>query len=390
MNSLLKKIKEYFTPHQENDYKPHFSATSSILFISSAMVVVFLFSVFQYSAISRGNNYLAAVISSTLVDITNENRISYGKGTLIVSPILMGAAQAKADDMAKKSYFAHTSPEGVTPWHWFEKVGYTFSYAGENLAVNFSDSIDVSEAWMNSPGHKANILNDRFTEIGIATSQGVYKGEPTTFVVQLFGKPEVTKAKEMGRVVVKKENITTSPRSTTTPTEVAGATLETITVDDMFIAVKNSTAIDANTAQIIRVPEDAWVARFLVSPKTALTYAYIVFGILIIMALALDTFIEIRRRHLVHLWYAVLLWIPLLAILYVGGAYIMTSKTTLTLAYVFLGALITIALAIETFVEIRRKHSAHIVYALVLWGLLFGLLYFAGEYVFPDVVVLSM
>lgn len=387
MNPLLKKIKEYFTPHQENDYKPHFSATNSILFISSMMVAVFFFSVSQYLEISKGNNYLAAVISGTLVDITNENRISYGKGPLVMNPVLMGAAQSKADDMAMKSYFAHTSPEGVTPWHWFEKVGYTFSYAGENLAVNFSDSIDVGESWMNSPGHRANILNDRFTEIGIATSRGVYKGEPTIFVVQLFGKPSVADIREVGTVVVKKEKITTSQASTTIPTEVAGATLETITVDDMFIAVKNSTATDANTAQIIKVPEEAWISRFLVSPKTTLAYAYIIFCILIVLALALDTFIEVRRRHLVHLVYAVLLWIPLFAILYVGGSYIMTSKATLTFAYVFLGTLITVALAIATFVEVRRKHSVHIVYSLILWVPLFALLYFAGGYVFPDVVV---
>lgn len=322
MNIFLRKFKEYFIPHRENDYKPHFFATTSLLFISGAMVSAFLVSVIQYTAISNGNNYLSAVISSTLVDITNENRIQYGKGTLIMNPVLMGAAQAKADDMAVKSYFAHTSPEGVTPWHWFAKVGYTFSYAGENLAVNFSDSIDVGEAWMNSPGHRANILNDRFTETGIATSRGVYKGESTVFVVQLFGKPAVAQVREVGGVVVTKENITTSPASTTIPTEVAGATLETITVDDMFIAVKNSTATDVNTAQIIKVPEESWIARFLVSPKTTLTYVYAIFGALIVLALALDTFIEIRRRHRVHLVYALLLWVLLSAILYFAGVYI--------------------------------------------------------------------
>lgn len=398
MNTFIKRFKEYFTPHKENDYKLHFSASSSILLLSAAMVVLFSLAVLQYTSISSGNNYLASVISSTLVDITNENRIAYGKGTLVMNPVLMGAAQAKANDMAEKSYFAHISPEGVTPWHWFDKVGYKFSYAGENLAVNFSDSIDVGEAWMNSPGHRANILNDHFTEIGIATSRGIYEGRPTIFVVQLFGRPALAQVAQRGQVVIKKETtaiektplaIASTTVAITTPLkEVAGASLETITVNDMFVAVKNNMATDTNTVSTINIPETSWIARLLVSPQTTLTYAYMIFGVLIVLALALDTFIEIRRRHMVHLAYAVLLWIPLIAILYVGGSYIMTSKTTLTFAYVFLGTLITVALAIETFVEIRRKHSAHIVYALILWVLLFILLYVGQAYVFPHVIVL--
>jgi hypothetical protein len=103
--------------------------------------------------------------------------------------LLTVAAQDKANDEATKGYFAHTSPQGLTPWYWFQQVGYNFDYAGENLAVNFSDSEDVTTAWMNSPEHRANILNTDFTQIGIAAAQGVYEGEPTTFVVEEFGTP---------------------------------------------------------------------------------------------------------------------------------------------------------------------------------------------------------
>jgi hypothetical protein len=91
--------------------------------------------------------------------------------------------------MASKGYFEHTSPQGLTPWYWFENVGYNFSYAGENLAVNFSDSRDVTNAWMNSPEHRANILSGDFTQIGIATAQGVYNGQQVVFVVEEFGTP---------------------------------------------------------------------------------------------------------------------------------------------------------------------------------------------------------
>lgn len=132
---------------------------------------------------------LAAVVASVLVELTNNDRTSSGLGTLAVSPVLTAVAEAKAADMAEKGYFAHVSPEGLTPWHWFKQEGYQFAYAGENLAIDFSESPDVVRAWMQSPTHRANILGTRFTEIGIAVRQGMYQGRPTTFVVQVFGTP---------------------------------------------------------------------------------------------------------------------------------------------------------------------------------------------------------
>src|SRR3989338_10289262 len=106
-----------------------------------------------------------------------------------MSPILQKAAQLKAEDMAAKEYFAHDSPEGLKPWHWFEEAGYDFRSAGENLAVYFSDSAEVERAWMNSPSHRANLLSEHFTEIGIALSQGQYQGHDTVYVVQMFASP---------------------------------------------------------------------------------------------------------------------------------------------------------------------------------------------------------
>lgn len=132
---------------------------------------------------------VAAVISSVLVELTNADRTSQGLATLTVSPVLTAVAEAKAADMAEKGYFAHTSPEGKTPWYWFKEKGYTFTYAGENLAIDFHESPDVQRAWMQSPTHRANIVGTQFTEIGIATREGLYQGRPTTYVVQVFGTP---------------------------------------------------------------------------------------------------------------------------------------------------------------------------------------------------------
>ncbi len=155
--------------------------------VALLVVVVGLGAIANAPLLVRSMPEVAAVISAVLVELTNNDRTTSGLGTLAQSPTLTAVAQAKADDMAVKGYFAHTSPEGVTPWHWFSEAGYKFSYAGENLAVDFSESDDVERAWMNSPTHRANIVGTQFTEIGIATANGTYQGRPTTFVVQEFG-----------------------------------------------------------------------------------------------------------------------------------------------------------------------------------------------------------
>lgn len=132
---------------------------------------------------------VAAVISSVLVELANADRSAQGLATLTVSPTLTEVARAKAEHMAAHQYFAHTAPDGTTPWHWFKEKNYQFLYAGENLAIDFSESTDVNRAWMQSPTHRANIVGTQFSEIGIATVDGMYQGRPTTYVVQVFGTP---------------------------------------------------------------------------------------------------------------------------------------------------------------------------------------------------------
>jgi uncharacterized protein YkwD len=132
---------------------------------------------------------LSAIYASVLVNLTNRDRVLNNLSELKVNSLLEKAAQMKADDMAARSYFAHNTPEGKAPWYWLELAGYEYLYAGENLAVNFQNSEEVQTAWMNSRGHFLNIVNPKFTEIGIATSTGFYKGREAIFVVQMFGTP---------------------------------------------------------------------------------------------------------------------------------------------------------------------------------------------------------
>lgn len=165
--------------------------------LSTVLVIV---SIFLFSSIFSKSNFfqylsvksfqISNIISGVLSSDTNDYRVSDSKKPLVLSDKLTRSAQMKADDMARRGYFSHMGPLGESPWSWFEKVGYKYEYAGENLAVDFSESKDVSTAWFNSATHKANLLNPNFTEIGIGIAEGIYNGHKTTFVVQFFGKPE--------------------------------------------------------------------------------------------------------------------------------------------------------------------------------------------------------
>jgi uncharacterized protein YkwD len=129
----------------------------------------------------------ASVVSYRLVDLTNESREENGLPRLKTNYLLTQAAMLKAKDMAAKEYFAHISPTGYGISYFLDEVDYDYLFAGENLAVRFVTSEGVTNAWLNSPTHKANIMNARFTEMGIAVVKGTYKGQETTFVAQVFG-----------------------------------------------------------------------------------------------------------------------------------------------------------------------------------------------------------
>jgi len=185
----MNRFHRFFIPSEHNDYRP-----SSLEVRASGIMLLLILCTFALANVHAillvsSDWFIGSIIPATLVTLSNDQRVGDALPTLTRNATLDAAAQLKANDMAEKGYFAHESPEGMTPWHWFGVAGYNYAYAGENLAVLFSDSEDVVRAWMNSPGHRANILGSHYTEIGIGTAKGIYKGAPTVFVVQLFGTP---------------------------------------------------------------------------------------------------------------------------------------------------------------------------------------------------------
>ena len=149
-----------------------------VLVIVSAGVIV---------SITAGKTIASDITTEKVIALTNASRAETGEDALIANLKLSQAAEAKASDMMESNYFSHTSPDGKTPWSWIQKEDYDYVYAGENLAMDFHSAEKMEEAWMASPTHRANILNQNYHEIGTAVKEGIINGHETTLAVVMFG-----------------------------------------------------------------------------------------------------------------------------------------------------------------------------------------------------------
>lgn len=121
---------------------------------------------------------------------TNQYRSENGLPALTRNNLLDEAAKNKVSDMFAKQYFDHVSPDGIAPAELVLSVGYNYRYTGENLAMgNFTDEKALVDAWMASPGHRANILNKNYSEIGVATGLNNILNYYTWLAVQEFASP---------------------------------------------------------------------------------------------------------------------------------------------------------------------------------------------------------
>ncbi len=185
--NILKHLRDHFIPHADNNYKPHALAHRTMSLYAGLLISLKLLAIFSLGFLPENQALSSALTTRNILELTNYSRESYNEQPLLENPQLDQAAQAKAQDMLDNQYFAHNSPQGRTPWDFIKASGYNYAVAGENLAINFYSAEGVEQAWMNSPGHKANILNKDFQDIGIGIVQGQYNGVKAVFVVQMFG-----------------------------------------------------------------------------------------------------------------------------------------------------------------------------------------------------------
>ncbi len=133
----------------------------------------------------------SSVISARdVIQFTNIERTSRGLAALGENAMLDQAALKKAKDILKRQYFAHVAPGGETMSMIVTEGGYQYLVVGENLALgNFASSSALVQAWMNSPGHRANILNGSYREIGVGIVTGLYEKQLSVVGVQVFATP---------------------------------------------------------------------------------------------------------------------------------------------------------------------------------------------------------
>ena len=124
--------------------------------------------------------------AEAVLKLVNAERSKAGLQPLTLSDKLTNIAYTKAKDMADKGYFSHESPTYGSPFDMLKQFGVSYSYAGENIAAGQKTAEEVMNSWMNSSGHKANILNKNYTQIGVGFYRG---GQYGTEWVQLFIKP---------------------------------------------------------------------------------------------------------------------------------------------------------------------------------------------------------
>lgn len=180
--------------------------------------------------------YATAVSSDGLLNATNQRRSDATVGSLSIDTKLTQAAQAKANDMATRNYWAHNTPEGTPPWTFITNAGYSYSRAGENLACGFNESTQVITGWYNSPSHRDNLLGAEYKHVGfgIANAANYNCGDlavnPQTVVVAMYGTPYEAQAEPVPAPAPKVQSPATQPAAGSSNTPVPSDAIKTHTV----------------------------------------------------------------------------------------------------------------------------------------------------------------
>jgi len=343
MKKFLEKIVHTVVPHEKNRNVPHLLRKEFVAVLFIFVVILFYFNENNFNII-RKLNLTATVYPAVLADLTNQDRTTAGVPKLAWNNSLQKSAELKAEDMIKNGYFAHTSPAGITPWFWLVKTNYNFIYAGENLAINFTESNDVEDAWLNSPKHRENIMNSHFSEIGITALDGFYQGRNTTFVVEFFGLPTETKIAEAStNTAISTPTTKIKTKITTVKPTVEGVSTEstepvapikiieqTDEPTNKFISAQNIDIVNAGTEGDSNLsqnkPLSTWYMRLIVSPTNTIKTIYTIILGLIATAMTLMFTKEYQKHHFKHLIMGAILIVLIVTSLYFSSIFLSSSS----------------------------------------------------------------
>ncbi len=189
---MKRHLKNLFIPHHGNGFHPHLFHRKRLIGygLSLAFIKVFLVSLVLFVPMDV---YSSPVFlqeeKMRIIELINEKRDELGVPKVDIHDKLNRSSYAKAKDMSAESYFSHKGPNGESLKGYLDYVGYDFILAGENLAVGFYNAQDIVDAWVDSPSHYENLIEEGYQDTGLAVHSGVYKNKQTFFVVSHYGQP---------------------------------------------------------------------------------------------------------------------------------------------------------------------------------------------------------
>ncbi len=307
-------LAEAFLPSEKNDYKPE-ALDGPKLFWYGAVLLIVKIAFFSLILFLPFTNYFSTIVSQNLLALVNDARQAKNLTVLSFNAQLNSAAELKAEHMVANNYFDHFSPSGISPWYWFKKAGYKYDYAGENLALDFSDTKAVFDAWMASPTHRANILNPNFREIGLAVKQGELQNHQATLAVLEFGSQQTTKSapiKAQPSIEIPKVAAAAPSKNPTTPKPATPAfspaqpnpsvsplvLSENITLKAANSASPLPSLEPTETPAAVSAPQSALVlGAFISKTDEVLKSLYLYFTIFLAAALVVNVLVKIRIQR---------------------------------------------------------------------------------------------
>lgn len=309
------KFKARSTPKQihKHDHKHYWPYIPVLLLV----IATFLVSLVQPAQRRGVLAYATSMSSSALLDATNQQRAANGASTLTLNTSLNAAAQAKANDMAARNYWSHNTPDGQEPWVFLSNVGYKYQKAGENLAYGFATSGDTVVGWMNSPTHKANMLDGTFTEVGFGytNSDNYNSNGQQTIVVAMYGKPQVLAAQAAPAPATP----TPAPVTSQTPSESGTKPAEAIPAAPTTETTQTSAAPVTSDKPVVVEPPTTQVARIQTLTNGNAPWAVFAVGAITGLALAVLLIKHAGQvRHIIRDGERFILHHPLLDTVLVG------------------------------------------------------------------------
>ena len=300
---MINYLRHLFFPHHTNNHRAKILHHKIIsIFIIGLVALLFVLQPLQKqfpSVLGIASN----ITVDELLTLTNQKRIEAGVAPLQLSRSLSNAATEKAAYMFEHNFWAHIAPDGTTPWHFIKNSGYEYQYAGENLARGFTTSVDVVNAWMDSPTHRENLLSPNYTDIGFAVDSGSLTGTDTILVVQEFGSKYIAEGESNASDLI--SSAASVEDVTINTAQVAGDAKETRSLTGVASAVNNP-LIDTKSATF--------------SVSIMLLSLFIIIFLIDIVIIERKKLSRVVTHNLDHIIY---LFIVLMAVIIISGGIIL-------------------------------------------------------------------